>query len=197
MNLRFVGLKVAADKKCLEPRGQFDAHEDDELELSVADWSYERFPGDTEEDTMKDCFYVRPQGAAVQTLFRVPVGKCRFLSLLPFDSLPGPDGIRVTKDPSAPLTENSLRCRLDQLRLDRSKGHFPKPALTRGATCALHRFVQADGKYRKSIMKCPDCNINLCVFCYQMYHKVGSIVECKEMLQKMMPKKSKRKHAEV
>ena len=77
---------------------------------------------------------------------------------------------------SATMTDNTLnpytgrlRCRLDQ-----SLNHLPIQSERAEANCQLHNWA-VKSKYRKQLMKCPMCNVIICLDCYKMFHEVSDL----------------------
>jgi hypothetical protein len=74
------------------------------------------------------------------------------------------------------LAENgALRC-----RMDRTLDHFPVKAAPK-VKCAVHRWVG----FRKEgeLLYCPQCNVNLCVHCYGIFHRCPNLVSIKEFFR--------------
>jgi len=69
-------------------------------------------------------------------------------------------------------------------RLDRFVGHWPlKP--DKRQYCALHRYcIKLD--VRKDVVTCSCCQINLCLYCFKLFHTLKNLAKRKADIAKMM-----------
>ena len=64
--------------------------------------------------------------------------------------------------------------------LDRCIDHLPERSSNK-AQCQLHRWV--DGrKEGGAVLLCSACNVNLCIDCYGLFHRVPDLVAMKQGL---------------
>ena len=56
-----------------------------------------------------------------------------------------------------------------KMRLDRKLPHFPKRQDNINCRCQLHGFLKMN-RSRAKVMYCKDCNVNLCIDCWQTFH---------------------------
>ena len=68
----------------------------------------------------------------------------------------------------------SLRCRL-YCRLN----HLPLQNDRPEGSCKMHLWSKRD-KYREQFLKCPACNVILCLDCYKPFHEVSNLNNTKE-----------------
>jgi hypothetical protein len=71
-------------------------------------------------------------------------------------------------------------------RLRRDLFHWPKQA-KQNQRCTLHRWA-SDVELKDKVLRCTDCEVHLCVNCYQLFHMVPNIVEKKEQMSKLFIK---------
>jgi hypothetical protein len=74
-------------------------------------------------------------------------------------------------------------------RLRRDLFHWPKQAKP-NQRCTLHRWA-SNVELKDKVLRCTDCEIHLCVNCYQLFHMVPNIVEKKEQMSKMFIEEQK------
>ena len=85
------------------------------------------------------------------------------------------------KKRSANLSDNALNPYTGKLRcrLDRSLNHLPVQTNKPEANCQLHYWAEKS-KYRKQLLKCPTCNVTICLDCYKIFHEVSDLTVLKE-----------------
>ena len=87
---------------------------------------------------------------------------------------------RGDKKQSASITNKTLSERgALRCRMDRTLDHLPMVPNAK-VKCALHRWLG----FRKEgqLLFCPECNINLCIGCYGIFHRCPNIVSMRAML---------------
>ena len=74
--------------------------------------------------------------------------------------------------------QGALRCRLDV-----TLSHLPVKNEKAENSCQLHYWL-AKSKYRAQLLRCPTCNVTLCVDCYKHFHETPIIRGCKNRIIK-------------
>lgn len=76
-------------------------------------------------------------------------------------------------------TKGSLNCRLGNCA-----SHWPKPpkGKSRQIYCQLHKWAGGRRKY-KDVAYCVECNVNLCLTCYERFHSTWDLVAEKSELK--------------
>ena len=69
-----------------------------------------------------------------------------------------------------------LRCRLDT-----NLNHLPIKCM-KDANCQLHYWLHKS-KFRQQLMTCPTCNVNLCIYCYKIFHDVPNLKYLEDKLK--------------
>ena len=89
------------------------------------------------------------------------------------------DSFKLTR--SATISNNALDPYTGYLRcrLDRSLNHLPVQTMKPEANCQLHNWAKKS-KYRKQLMKCPTCNVIICLDCYKKFHEVSDLSVLKD-----------------
>ena len=79
------------------------------------------------------------------------------------------------------ITDNSLNPCTGKLccRLDRTLNHLPVQPMKPEANCQLHNWAK-QSKHRKQLMKCPTCNVIICLDCYKKFHEVSDLSVLKD-----------------
>ena len=72
-------------------------------------------------------------------------------------------------------------------RLITTVQHFPEEPTCKQKRCQLHRFAR--GRNGSEVMaggviKCSVCRVNLCLLCYNVFHKESNIVDKKDAIAK-------------
>ena len=70
-------------------------------------------------------------------------------------------------------------------RLDPTHDHLPRHS-TKRATCALHRWVGSET--RSEVSLCVTCQLNLCIGCYAIFHKIPDLHSMKESVERIYNK---------
>ena len=79
------------------------------------------------------------------------------------------------------VCSGALKCRIDN-----SLQHLPATRTSNGKRkCALHRFVHRDFEYKRDVLLCSDCNVNLCLYCYQIFHKTKKVDDIKKKIEQV------------
>ena len=83
--------------------------------------------------------------------------------------------IKINKK-NATFTENTLNPYTGALRcrLNHQLNHLPVPNDKRENNCQLH-YMANKTKVRAQLMKCPTCNVTLCLPCYKSFHEVANL----------------------
>ena len=76
-----------------------------------------------------------------------------------------------------------------QNRLNKNLNHLPVPCTKPEPICQIHRWA-IGRKYKSKIMFCKSCNVSLCDYCYEPFHVIPDLVEKKDVLKKLLIKKS-------
>ena len=71
-------------------------------------------------------------------------------------------------------------------RLTTAIQHFPEEPSAKRPRCQLHRWARGrEGpEVMSNIITCSICRVNLCIPCYNMFHKEANITELKERIRK-------------
>jgi hypothetical protein len=69
-----------------------------------------------------------------------------------------------------------------KLRLRRDLFHWPKQAKP-NQRCVLHRWASSV-ELKDKVLRCTDCQVHLCVNCYQLFHMVPNLVDKKKTMEK-------------
>ena len=67
------------------------------------------------------------------------------------------------------------------MRLSRAFHHMPG-LVTGRERCQLHRWASGQEKFSNTVV-CRDCNVVLCVGCYNIFHTTADIVGVKQHLK--------------
>jgi hypothetical protein len=80
---------------------------------------------------------------------------------------------------SAIMNDKTLHPDQGELRIRLNTGYFHCPVRPKAKdpSCQLHRWASGDPKYknRGSILHCDCCNVNVCIECFDLYHKVSDV----------------------
>ena len=68
-------------------------------------------------------------------------------------------------------------------RLQRDLYHWPKQAKP-SQRCAIHRWASGI-ELKERVVRCSDCEVHLCLHCFQLFHMVPNIVEKKDFLREI------------
>jgi HSP90 family molecular chaperone len=73
--------------------------------------------------------------------------------------------------------------------LRRDLFHWPKQAKP-NQQCTIHQWA-SNVELKDKVMRCTDCNVHLCVNCYQLFHMVPNIVDKKKQMEKVFLQQQK------
>jgi hypothetical protein len=68
-------------------------------------------------------------------------------------------------------------------RLRRDLFHWPRQA-KQNQRCTLHRWA-SNVELKDKVLRCTDCEVHLCVNCYQLFHMVPNLVDKKERMAQL------------
>ena len=77
------------------------------------------------------------------------------------------------------VNDSSLHPTLGKLntRLNTSVQHLPEASKAKRAKCQLHRWARGrdGGEVFSGVITCSICRVNLCITCYNIFHKEANI----------------------
>jgi hypothetical protein len=79
-----------------------------------------------------------------------------------------------------------------KIRLRRDLFHWPKQAKA-NQRCVIHRW-SSGVEHKDKVLRCTDCEVHLCVGCYQLFHMVPNLLEKKEKMCKMFIEEQKERN---
>jgi hypothetical protein len=77
-------------------------------------------------------------------------------------------------------------------RLQRDLYHWPKPAIKPNQRCAIHRWASGI-ELKDKVIRCTDCEVHLCINCFQLFHMVPNLVDKKGDLRELFQKEYEEK----
>ena len=88
--------------------------------------------------------------------------------------------IRINDSTLHPVS-GKLNCRLNT-----SVQHFPEEPKTKRPRCALHRWARGreEGEVMKQVLTCSVCRVNLCISCFNIFHKEANLLDRKDAIAK-------------
>ena len=101
----------------------------------------------------------------------------------------GSSNRRVMKESAgrnATISQKSLHPSNGKLkcRLSTSVQHIPEKPITRKPRCQLHRWARdrGGGEVMAGVIRCTICQVDLCIDCFQLFHKEGNLVSKKNQI---------------
>jgi hypothetical protein len=78
-----------------------------------------------------------------------------------------------------------------RIRLSTKYFHCPVRPKVKDPSCQLHRWASSDPthKNRGGILCCDCCNVNLCIECFDLYHKINNVQRLRSEVRKIIRNK--------
>jgi hypothetical protein len=80
-----------------------------------------------------------------------------------------------------------------KIRLSGLYHHCPARPHAKDPTCSLHRWASEDNAFKRrgNIMKCDCCNVNLCIDCFPLFHRIEDVKKLKSEIKKIIQNEKK------
>jgi hypothetical protein len=75
-----------------------------------------------------------------------------------------------------------------KIRLSGLYHHCPARPHAKDPTCSLHRWASEDNAFKRrgNIMKCDCCNVNPCIDCFPLFHRIEDVKKLKSEIKKII-----------
>ena len=75
-----------------------------------------------------------------------------------------------------------------KIRLSGLYHHCPAHPYAKDPTCSLHWWAADDNAYKRrgNIMRCDCCNVNLCIDCFPLFHRIKDVKRLKSEIKKII-----------